>query len=109
MIDLGDGNRICGYGDINVILGKNGSGKSTLLRLLDTKLSGDSCCIRYITPERGGQLIYDGSIEANRSQIINWFEMSDVEINGNTSDNLVSLSSGTWKYLFFAQSSTKKR
>ncbi|MCY4559491.1 MAG: AAA family ATPase [Chloroflexi bacterium] len=57
-----------------MIIGKNGSGKSTLLRLLDTQLSGDSCCVRYITPERGGQLIYEGSIEANRSQNINWLE-----------------------------------
>ena len=76
MIDLGDGNRICGYGDINVILGKNGSGKSTLLRLMDTKLSGASCCVRYITPERGGQLTYEGNIDTNRSHHINWLEES---------------------------------
>ena len=76
MIDLGDGNQIFGYGDINVILGKNGSGKSTLLRLMDTKLSGDSSCVRYITPERGGQLIYEGTIDTNRSHNPNWLEDS---------------------------------
>ena len=75
-MDLGDGNQISGYGDINVILGKNGSGKSTLLRLMDTKLSGDACCVRYITPERGGQLIYEGSIDTNRSHSVNWLEDS---------------------------------
>jgi energy-coupling factor transporter ATP-binding protein EcfA2 len=72
MIDLGDGNSIDGYDKINVILGKNGSGKSTLLRLMDSRLSGEDKCIRYITPERGGELTYDGSIETQRSQNPNW-------------------------------------
>lgn len=72
MIDLGNGNSIDGYDKINVILGKNGSGKSTLLRLMDTNLSGPAACVRYITPERGGELTFDGNIETNRSNNANW-------------------------------------
>ena len=55
-MDLGDGHRLSGLGEINVILGKNGSGKSTLLRLMDQTLSRNISCIRYITPERGGRV-----------------------------------------------------
>lgn len=73
MIDLGSQNAIDGYDQINVILGKNGSGKSTLLRLMDSRLSGQEACIRYITPERGGDLKYDGNIETNRSNNPNWW------------------------------------
>ncbi|MEQ9260620.1 MAG: AAA family ATPase [Roseovarius sp.] len=72
MLDLGNGNTVDGYDKINVILGKNGSGKSTLLRLMDQTLSGGDACVRYITPERGGELTYDGNIETNRSSNPNW-------------------------------------
>lgn len=72
MIDLGNGNTIDGYGQVNVILGKNGSGKSILLRLMDQKLSGREACIRYITPERGGVLTFDGGIETARANNPNW-------------------------------------
>ncbi|WP_441277434.1 AAA family ATPase [Tardiphaga sp. 172_B4_N1_3] len=59
---------------INVVMGKNGSGKSTLLRILDqqkAQLPQIGTC-RYITPERGGQLTYDGSIETADSQNPGW-------------------------------------
>lgn len=72
LIELGDGNSIDGYDRINVILGKNGSGKSTLLRLMDQRLSGGEVCVRYITPERGGELTYDGNIETSRSNNPQW-------------------------------------
>lgn len=72
MIELGNGSTVKGYDKINVILGKNGSGKSTMLRLMDTRLSGSEACIRYITPERGGELTYDGNIETNRSNNPQW-------------------------------------
>ena len=72
MIDLGGGINIDGYRRINVILGKNGSGKSTLLRRMDEMLSSGDACIRYITPERGGVLTYDGGIESNRSNDPSW-------------------------------------
>lgn len=72
MIDLGNGNCIAGYDRFNVILGKNGSGKSTLLRQLDTTLRPNGL-VRYITPERGGELKYDGNIESNRASSPDWF------------------------------------
>lgn len=72
MIEFGNGNSIDGYGGINVILGKNGSGKSTLLRLMDQQLSVSEACVRYITPERGGELTYDGNIETNRANNPQW-------------------------------------
>lgn len=72
MIPLGNGNSINGYDKINVILGKNGSGKSTLLRLMDSNLSQSTACIRYITPERGGELLYDGGIETSRASNPDW-------------------------------------
>jgi predicted ATPase len=53
---------------INILLGKNGCGKSYFLRLLETQLSSQSNRygkIKYISPERGGSLIYDAGIEQN--------------------------------------------
>jgi len=54
---------------INIILGKNGSGKSTILRHLQSNFHsienfGKS---KYITPERGGALVYDAGVEQNLS------------------------------------------
>ncbi|MGE0231838.1 MAG: AAA family ATPase [Flavobacteriaceae bacterium] len=72
MIKLEGGESIDCYDKLNVVLGKNGSGKSTLLRLLDHALSGDGACVRYITPERGGELRYDGNIDTNQSNNPNW-------------------------------------
>lgn len=60
---------------INIILGKNGCGKSTLIRKVEEGLSskpetyGKS---KYITPERGGSLIYEAGIEQNLTNDINW-------------------------------------
>ena len=72
MLDLANGNSIDGYDQLNVILGKNGSGKSTLLRLIDSALQNTQSCIRYITPERGGQLTFDGGVETARASDPNW-------------------------------------
>ena len=72
MITLKDDTTLVDYGRINVILGKNGSGKSTLLRSMDTELSRNNSCIRYVTPERGGELTYEGNIETNRSHDPAW-------------------------------------
>ena len=72
VIDLQNGISIDGYDKFNVVLGKNGSGKSTLLRLIDTQLSGKEACVRYITPERGGELTYEGGIETNLAQNPDW-------------------------------------
>ena len=72
LINLGNGNSIDGYDKINVVLGKNSSGKSTLLRLMDTHLSGDDVCVRYITPERGGELSFDAGIGTQTSNNPTW-------------------------------------
>lgn len=59
---------------INVILGKNGCGKSTLLRTLEQalpSLTGFGKC-KYITPERGGTLVYEASVEQNSTNDPTW-------------------------------------
>ncbi len=59
---------------INIILGKNGCGKSCLLRSLDENLVNNKTIgkIKYITPERGGSLIYDPGIDNSISQNPQW-------------------------------------
>ena len=54
-------------GKLNIILGKNGSGKSQLLRSLDTtygKLKAE-WLTKYVSPERGGELAFNSSVEHN--------------------------------------------
>jgi len=54
--------------EINILLGKNGCGKSFLLREVEKGLSNKSDFYgktKYITPERGGSLVYDAGIEQN--------------------------------------------
>ena len=60
---LNEGYELSGLRKINVVLGKNGSGKSRMLRDLDAKLVGEAVDrkAKYITPERGGPLIYEPS------------------------------------------------
>ena len=61
---------------VNVIIGKNGCGKSTLLRFLDQNKNGlkdQVASIKYLTPERGGQLILDAGI-ANQIPNVNWLD-----------------------------------
>jgi predicted ATPase len=59
---------------INIVLGKNGSGKSTLLRQVEQGLTGQEGYgkTKYITPERGGSLVYEAGIEQNLANDINW-------------------------------------
>jgi ABC-type molybdenum transport system ATPase subunit/photorepair protein PhrA len=68
------GQKLSNLAKINVLLGKNGSGKSTVLRSLEQ--NGPSLpafgMARYITPERGGQLTYDGGIETTIAQNPEW-------------------------------------
>lgn len=62
------GYTIKNLGKINVLLGKNGSGKSTLLRGVEAGCSGnvvDFGKAKYITPERGGVLVYEAGVEQN--------------------------------------------
>lgn len=58
-----DGNKIEG-GRFNILVGKNGCGKSRLLRKLENYLN-QSMLIKYITPERGGELKYESTTESN--------------------------------------------
>lgn len=55
-----------------IVLGKNGSGKSTLLRSLDA----NDPAVKYITPERGGTLKYEPSVDNNILQNANWLSDS---------------------------------
>jgi len=59
---------------INILLGKNGCGKSFLLRQVESGLSNtpDFGKTRYITPERGGYLVYEAGIEQNTISDSNW-------------------------------------
>lgn len=59
---------------INVVLGKNGCGKSTVLKQVQKALENDVEVdkSKYITPERGGALKYDPSVEQNTSSNPNW-------------------------------------
>lgn len=50
---------------INIILGKNGCGKSFLLKHLEQNLhkQDEVGMVRYISPERGGELLYQSGIQ----------------------------------------------
>jgi len=65
-----------GLGKINILLGKNGSGKSRLFRNIEVTLhSSESKYGKavYITPERGGVLVYRGQVDQERVvNIDNW-------------------------------------
>lgn len=60
---------------INIVLGKNGCGKSKLLRSVEQGLLSQSQTYgktKYITPERGGSLIYEAGIEQAITNDTNW-------------------------------------
>jgi energy-coupling factor transporter ATP-binding protein EcfA2 len=57
---------------INFLLGKNGCGKSVALRKLEQELSGkDDWFAKYVTPERGGTLLYEPNVDRN-IQNLSW-------------------------------------
>lgn len=60
---------------INVILGKNGCGKSTMLRTLDSNREQWEKVI-YITPERGGQMVYEPIVYHNMNLNPSWADNS---------------------------------
>lgn len=62
---------------INILLGKNGCGKSSLLRQVEQGLfvSPDYGLTRYITPERGGVLVFEAGFEQNLADK-NWLPNS---------------------------------
>lgn len=67
-------NKLSNLAKINVLLGKNGSGKSTLLREFEQnrKTLPNLGTARYITPERGGLLTYEGGIETSLARNPTW-------------------------------------
>ncbi len=67
--------RLSNLTKINVVLGKNGCGKSTLLKSVENGLTTDGHK-RYITPERGGVLVYQPNVEQNISSDANWLGAS---------------------------------
>lgn len=62
---------LIGAAKFTVLIGKNGAGKSTLLRTLN---SGNNPHIKYISPERGGSLKYDPSVDSAISSNIDWLK-----------------------------------
>ncbi|NVK52807.1 MAG: AAA family ATPase [Flavobacteriaceae bacterium] len=64
---------LTGLSGINILLGKNGCGKSTLLKKIEEHLirqnSGEA---NYVTPERGGALMYDSGVEQNITTNEGW-------------------------------------
>lgn len=62
------------FSKINIVLGKNGCGKSTMLRQVEQGFSQsqDFGKSKYITPERGGSLIYEAGVEQALTNDINW-------------------------------------
>jgi ATPase subunit of ABC transporter with duplicated ATPase domains len=63
--------QLTGLTKINIVLGKNGCGKSTLLKAVENGLTTGGRK-RYITPERGGVLTYQPSVEQNLTSNVNW-------------------------------------
>src|SRR5690606_16276867 len=52
-----------------ILLGKNGSGKSTRLREIGNSVRQK---FKYISPERGGTLVYEPGIDQTMAQNENW-------------------------------------
>jgi predicted ATPase len=62
---------------VNVVLGKNGCGKSTLLKSIEQNLTtGNLGQKMYITPERGGTLVYEPNVDRNMSTNETWLSHS---------------------------------
>ncbi len=69
------GTTLRNLGLINVIMGKNGCGKSRLLRHFDEQLpppQPNAYLIKYISPERGGNLAAEASILDALQRSANW-------------------------------------
>jgi predicted ATPase len=84
---------------INIILGKNGCGKSTLLRRVEQNLSnkgGEYGKTKYITPERGGSLIYEAGVEQS---VINDSNYLSGQRRKNQANNFRQQSTAQYKVL----------
>ncbi len=54
-----------GLSKVNVVIGKNGCGKSTMLKAVDGVTGDEIGRKKYVTPERGGVLVYEPNVENN--------------------------------------------
>lgn len=84
---------------IDIVLGKNGCGKSTMLRLVEQGIAGQSQIYgktKYITPERGGSLIYEAGIEQAITNDTNWLSG---QRRGNQATNFRQQSVAQYKKL----------
>ena len=76
LIQLGQFN-LTGLSKINILLGKNGSGKSSLLKKVETYLTHQNTGeVNYVTPERGGALNYESSVDQNIRSGGDWAKVS---------------------------------
>jgi energy-coupling factor transporter ATP-binding protein EcfA2 len=72
-LSTAEGHVLSGLGRINVLLGKNGCGKSVLLRNVEAFYrDGKQSEIRYLVPERTGNLEYDYGVQQNLTLDPNW-------------------------------------
>ncbi len=64
---------LLGLSRINIFLGKNGCGKSSLLKKVEQQLTAQNVGeINYVTPERGGYLVFDSNVEQNSATNPTW-------------------------------------
>lgn len=65
--------KLDGLTSINILLGKNGAGKSSVLRECSERFI-EGYLIKYITPQRGGTLIFEVSTEQNVRLNADWLD-----------------------------------
>ena len=70
----------------NIILGKNGCGKSYLLKQIERNIRGNANVgkVRYISPERGGNLVYESGVD---QAVTNEAALMDDSRRKNQSEN----------------------
>lgn len=93
------GRALNNIGQINVILGKNGCGKSGLLRHLDQNYKGavqNIGLIKYLSPERGGQLISESGVFDAIQNNLDW---GPNQRRKNRVDNFRQMSMAEFKIL----------
>lgn len=69
-----EGVELHGLSRINVILGKNGCGKSFIMKHLESRIrtKAEFGLVRYVSPERGGVLVYEPGIDQAMAQDVAW-------------------------------------